>query len=590
MPLPQPRDVLDALLSRSSIQYVVDGVRRVLGLRRLNWFDAVYTVWTQEHSPGPAELAAMRAEGERMTGGPLISVITPIYDVDERWLRACIHSVRRQVYPRWELCLVDDASPRPHVIRVLEEEARIDARIHFQRRPRNGGIVAASNDALAMARGEYVALLDHDDELAPEALFEVARRIQVDPGLDLIYSDEDKLDGKGRRVGAFFKPDWSPQLLRAMNYVSHLGVYRRRLVEELRGFRPGFDGSQDYDLVLRFTERTDRIAHIPAVLYHWRQIPGSAAASVQAKPYAWEAGRRALEESILRRGEQAEVIPLEAGRYRVRHAITGDPTVSVIIPTKDHPRLLAACLDSLDRTCTGRSLEILVVDNGSSDPEALRQFQEVARRHRVIRDPSPFNWSALNNRAAREASGDYLLFLNDDVEALSPGWLDAMLEHAQSPGIGAVGAKLLFPDGTIQHAGVVLGMGGTAAHVFAGYRGDQPVYFDMAGIVREVSAVTGACMLVSRSLFEEVGGFDERLSVAYNDTDFCIRLLQLGRRNVFTAHATLLHRESATRGSLHPPEDEREMRRRWGDILQNDPCFSRNLSLRHAAPLPKIVP
>ena len=582
--------MLDDLLIRAGVPHLTNGIRRVLGLPRTSWFEVYYRRWVKAHTPGPEELAKMNAEGEAMSGGPLISVITPVYDVDERWLRACIASVKRQAYPHWELCLVDDASPSPHVARVLEEEARQDTRIHFQRRPSNGGIVAASNDALAMARGEYVALLDHDDELAPEALLEVARRVIADPGLDLVYSDEDKLSPRGHRISAFFKPDWSPELLRSTNYVSHLGTYRRRLVEELGGFRTGFEGSQDYDLVLRFTERTDRIAHVPAVLYRWRQIRGSAARSRNAKPYAHEAARRALEESVVRRGERAEVIPLKPGRYRVRYAIDGNPMVSVIIPTKDHPRLLGACLESIERTCAGRSLEILVVDNGSSSPEALLQFEEVARQHRVIHDPSPFNWAALNNRAAREAKGDYLLFLNDDVEALRPGWLDALLEHAQRPGVGAVGARLLYPSGAIQHAGVVLGLGGVAGHLFTSSPADQPVYFDLAGVVREVSAVTGACMLVSRLVFEEAGGFDETLAVAFNDVDFCIRLLQLGRRNIFTAHATLMHRESATRGSLHPPEDEREMRRKWGHLLERDPYYNPNLSLRHADLIPAYEP
>jgi len=560
-------------------------VRRLIG--RLQ-FEARYARWLKAHAPTPAHLAEMRAEAEAMADGPLISVITPVYDVDERWLRACIGSVRSQLYPRWELCLVDDASPRPHVARVLAEEARGDSRIRFQRSERNGGIVAASNAALAMAQGEYVALLDHDDELAPEALLQVARRIRADPALDLIYSDEDKLDRSGHRHGAFFKPDWSPELLLSMNYVSHLGVYRRRLIEDVGRFRPGFEGSQDYDLVLRVTERSDRIAHVPEVLYHWRQITGSAAASTHAKPYAYEAARRALQEAVARRGEPAEVLQLKAGRYRVRYAIQGDPTVSVIIPTKDHPQLLAACLASLDRTCSGRSLEILVVDNGSTDPDALRLLEGVARRHRVIRDPSPFNWSALNNRAARVATGDFLLFLNDDVEALVPGWLDALLEQAQRPGIGAAGAKLLFANGDVQHAGLVLGLGGPAGHVFTGSPGDQPLYFDLAGVVREVSAVTGACMLVSRVLFEEVGGFDERLPVAYNDVDFCLRVLERGKRNVFTGHATLMHRESASRGYFHRAGDRSEIERRWGKRLDRDPWFNPNLSRLHPAPLPAL--
>lgn len=540
-----------------------------------------YRRWLAAHAVGPRDDARLREAAGRLEYRPLVSVVTPVYDIDEAWLRSCIESVLHQAYDRWELCLVDDASTKPHVQQVLAEYARRDARIRTKRLPRNGGIVAASREALAMASGEYVAFLDHDDELTRDALLEVVSAMQRERDLDVVYSDEDKLDRRGRRVDPFFKPDWSPDLFLSVNYVCHLTVIRRRLVEEVGGFQPGFDGSQDYDLLLRVTERTRRIAHVPRVLYHWRKVPGSAAAEIGAKKYALDAGRRALEAALARRGIDGGVEMPTPGRYRVRYALPRRPTVSIVIPTRDRVDLLRACVSTIDERTSYSSRELVIVDNGSRDPAALAYLEEVGRRHRVLAYPHAFNWSAINNFAVPRATGELLLFLNNDIEVIEGGWLEALVEHAVRPDVGVVGAKLLYPGGWIQHAGVVLGVGGVAGHAFKFRPGDTRAFFGLPQVVRDVSAVTGACMMVRRGVFEEVGGFDERLRVAFNDIDFCMKVGSAGYRVVYTPHSVLCHHESATRRTEHPPEDEALMRARWGASLGRDPFYNPNLTLRY---------
>jgi glycosyltransferase involved in cell wall biosynthesis len=553
-------------------------VKRLAGLETRPDLDAQYAAWMERHFPTRDQLRAMRDEARRLPRQPLLSVLTPAYETPERWLRRCIESVLEQVYPSWELCIVDDGSTEPHVARVLREYAAADARIRVESLERNSGIVAASARALQMARGELVALLDHDDELAPEALFEVAKRVGEEPDVDLVYSDEDKIDDRGRLVDPFFKPDWCPDLLMGMNYVSHLGVYRRSLVEEVGGFRRGFEGSQDWDLVLRVSERARRIAHIPRVLYHWRKSAGSAAASAEAKPYALLSGQKALEEALARRGRPGHVRPIGPVGFRVRYAIAGSPLVSVIIPTRDRVDLLRTCVSSILQKSTWRSFEIVVVDNESTDPAMLRYLAELPAPHRAVPYRKPFNWSAVNNFAAREARGEYLLFLNNDTEVIEPGWMEAMLEHAQRPEVGAVGAKLLYPNRTLQHAGVVLGLGGCAGHAYKYFPGSTGGYMSMARVARNYSAVTGACMMVRRTVFEEAGGFDEKLRVAFNDVDFCLRLREKRYLVVYTPHAALFHPESASRKALHHEEDHALLLERWGPLLEADPYYSPNLT------------
>jgi GT2 family glycosyltransferase len=488
--------------------------------------------------------------------------------------------VRAQVYPHWELCLVNDASPRPHVRAILDEYVAIEPRIWVEHLARNQGIAGASAHGLALATGEFVALLDHDDELPPDALFEQAKRLNEEPDLDLIYTDEDKLETDGRRIEPFFKPDWSPDLLLSMNYITHLSCFRRSLLGEVGGFRRGFDGSQDYDLLLRFTERTQRIAHIPKVLYHWRKIPGSAAASFAAKPHAYVAARQALEDALKRRGVEGEVEILRPGTYTVRYRVRGAPLVSIIIPTRDRWSLLQPCLRSIEEKTTYAPYEILILDNDSTEPETVRGLNAVAGRCRVYPFPGAFNFSAINNFGAAQARGDYFVFLNNDTQVVEPGWLEAMLEHAQRHDVGAVGARLHYPDGRIQHAGLVLGIGGIADHAFRGLPAEAFSYFGLATVARNVSGVTAACMMVSRRAFEEVGGFDERLQVALNDVDLCLRLRQRGYVIVYAPRAHLYHYESGTRGRLHPPRDEELVWKVWGDVIRaGDPYYNVNLTL-----------
>jgi GT2 family glycosyltransferase len=542
--------------------------------------DAQYRVWLQRHRLTRQDIARIKAAVQTFAYVPLISIITPVYNTDETWLRKAIESVRAQIYPRWELCLVNDASTKPDVRSILDEYAAANPRFRVRHLPRNEGIVGASTHALSLATGEFVGLLDHDDELSPDALFEVVKRLNEDPDLDLLYSDEDKLEPDGRRVEPFFKPDWSPDLLLSMNYITHFSVFRRSLLGKIGGFRGGFDGSQDYDLLLRFTEGTGKIAHIPKILYHWRKIPGSAAASNAAKSPAYEAGRQAIEDTIRRRGYEGRVESIMPGRYTVRYHLYGTPLVSIIIPTRDQRELLQQCLRSVEKETSYPQYEILILDNDSNEPETLKYLDAIAEKWRVYRYPGLFNFSAINNFGAAQARGDYLLFLNNDIQVIGSDWLIAMLEQAQRLEVGAVGGKLLYPDGRIQHAGVVLGIGGVAGHAFKYSPGDPPSYFSLSSVVRNCSAVSAACMMVRRQVFKEIGGLDERFRVAFNDVDLCLRLRQRGYLIVYTPLALLYHRESASRGRLHPSEDEELCWKLWGDLIRaGDPYYNPNLTL-----------
>jgi GT2 family glycosyltransferase len=513
------------------------------------------------------------------TRQPVISIVMPVFNTNREYLCKAIDSVRKQYYSKWELCICDDASTSDCVPQVLEEYAKADPRIKVTRAEKNGGISRASNAALALATGEFVGLLDHDDELPPDALYEVASVFQ-EVEVDLIYSDEDKLDESGQRCDPFFKPAWSPDLLMSCMYTSHFSVYRRSLVESVGRFREGYEGSQDYDLALRVTEKTDKVIHIPRILYHWRKMPGSAAASTEAKPYAYDAGRRALQDALARRGVAGEVTREGAsGLYRVRRNIQNGAKVSIIIPTRDRVDLLRRCLESIEALTSGSDFEILVVDNGSSDLEALQYLGSI--RHRVIRDDGAFNYSRLNNSAAKQACGDYLLLLNNDVEILDGEWLSAMLEHAQRPEVGAVGAKLLYPDGRIQHAGTILGIGSIAGHShrFLEHATDTG-YSNFTNIVRNYSAVTAACLMVRRNVYDEIGGLNEAdLAVSFNDVDFCLRLRERGYLVVYSPYARLCHHESASRGFNVALEEQAYMKCRWRQCLLNDPYYNPNLTL-----------
>ncbi|EHR4133876.1 glycosyltransferase family 2 protein [Enterococcus faecalis] len=523
---------------------------------------------------------------------PKISIAMPVYNVEEKWLRLCIDSILNQVYTNWELCMADDASTDPNVKKILTEYQQLDERIRVVFREQNGHISEATNSALAIATGEFVALLDNDDELAINAFYEVVKVLNENPELDLIYSDEDKIDMDGNRSDPAFKPDWSPDLLLGTNYISHLGVYRRSILEEIGGFRKGYEGSQDYDLVLRFTEKTtkERIKHIPKVLYYWRMLPTSTAVDQGSKGYAFEAGLRAVQDALVRRGINGRATHGAAnGLYDVYYDIKSDKLVSIIIPTKNGYKDVQRCVSSIIEKTTYQNYEIIMADNGSTDPkmhELYAEFeQQLPGRFFVESIDIPFNFSTINNRAAKKAHGEYLLFLNNDTEVITENWLTLMVSFAQQERIGCVGAKLLYPNNTVQHAGVILGLGGVAGHGHYGYPHGDLGYFGRLAINVNYSAVTAACLLMKKADFDAVGGFEEAFTVAFNDVDLCLKVQALGRDNVWLHEAELYHFESQTRGYDDKGKKKKRfeqekvmMEEKWGPLIENDPFYNPNLT------------
>lgn len=532
-----------------------------------------YALWRRVHEPGAHTLDGMRHQARRLAHQPLVSIVMPVYNAEPSHLRAAIDSVLDQVYERWELCIADDASSSAATRAVLDHYEQLDPRIRVRWLEENQGIAGASNAALQLAGGELVGLLDHDDLLKPDALFWVVKLLNARPDLDVIYSDEDKVDEHGTLKAPFFKPDWSPDLLLSVNYVAHFLVLRRSLLDAIGGFRTGLDGSQDFDLVLRATERTDRIAHIAKPLYTWRIHEESTAWAESAKPYAGVAGRKALRDALARRGIEAEVRSGTAPTfYRVRYRLLGTPRICVVIPTRDRVDLLARCVEAARARTAYKNLEFMIVDNESRDPETLSYLDDFDGR--VVRYPHRFNYARMMNLAALEAEADYLILLNNDAEARTDGWVERLLEQAQRPEVGVVGARLFFPDGRSQHEGIVLGVGGVAYNLDAGD------YFGFGTQVRNCAAVTGACMMTRTSVFWEVGGFEERLRVAYNDVDYCLRVGERGYRVIYTPEVELVHPESSSRKSLHPDEDESYFQRRWGPPRAiRDPFHNPNLDL-----------
>lgn len=552
-----------------------------------------YTRWVQQY--GTPDLQQKKREAEKakqLAYQPAFSIIVPVYNTDEHWLVKCIESVLEQTYENWELCIADDASSKPHVRKVLQKYVDLDRRIKTVFRETNGHISLASNSALEIATGDYVVLLDHDDELPSCALYEAAVALNENKSLKVIYSDEDKIDLEGRRFEPYFKPGWNYELFLSQNYVSHLGIYHRELVSRVGGFRKGFEGSQDYDLALRCVENigADEIGHIAKVLYHWRAIPGSTALGIQEKNYATLAAVAALKEHLARAGTKATVKPMPevGGAYHVQYALNEKPLVSIIIPTKDKADVLARAVDSILKVSTYDNYEIIIIDNQSSELATAKYFREISQHPsiKVLQYDKPFNYSAINNYAVTQASGSMLLFLNNDVEVITPGWIEEMLVIALQKDVAAVGAMLYFPDNTIQHAGIVLGFNGVAVNAYAqeprGYKGQ----IGRARLRQAMSAVTGACLMVRQTIFREVGGMNEDLAVAFNDVDLCLRFVKAGYRNVWTPFAELFHYESLSRGNDDTPEKRKRfmgevdyMREHWGQMLENDSAYNPNLAL-----------
>lgn len=588
-------------------------------LLQLNQNEA-YRLFLDLNAPTEQEIEQTKEAAQRLADKnqknqptkPLISVIVPVYNVEPQYLDKCIESVINQYYPNWELCLYDDASPKQETVDALKkwkdklkQDGTQDDRIKIKLGKTNKGISLASNEAIAMATGEYIALLDHDDELTPDALYEVAKTIetnkQLDKQLDFIYSDEDKLDDNGTRVEPYFKPGFNIDLLRSNNYITHLSVIRKSLGDQLGWFRAGYEGSQDHDLILRIVDATEtsKIHHLPKILYHWRKVAGSTAALYSDKDYAWSAGKKALEDHLQRHKIDGTVEKgLRGGSFRIKRAITNskDPQslsemVSIIIPFKDQQKLLKQCVDSILQKTDYPNYEIILVSNNSQEAVTLNYALELEQKHPNIHFYEynvPFNYPEINNWAVQQTKGAYILLLNNDIEVINTDWLSAMVEHIQREEVAAVGSKLLYADNHIQHAGIVTGVGGIAGHAFKHLHESLLNVYPSMGLIRNVSGCTAACLLIKKQIYQEVGGMDEEnLKVAFNDVDLCLKIRQKGHLIVYTPYAKLYHYESKSRGY----EDTREkkerffnetafMKKKWGSILTSDPYYNTNLTLK----------
>jgi O-antigen biosynthesis protein len=521
------------------------------------------------------------------------SILTPVFDTPADVLAAMLKSVRAQRFGDWELCLVDDCSTEPHVREMLEQAQREDPRIRLSTRESNGGIVAASNDALAMATGEFVALLDHDDALHPDALAHVHEALAASPEADCVYTDEDKIDRAGHHTSPFFKPDWSPERMRTQMYTCHLSVLRRSLVEEVGGFDPEFEGSQDWDLVLRATERARQVLHVPKVLYHWRTLETSTAGDGEAKPWAFEAGTRAIQAHCERIGLPAEAERDEQwpGVYHLHPQLERQPLVSIVIPTAGQSRevryepvvLISHCVRSILATSTYENYEIVVVHDTSTDPDTLAELRQIGgARLRLVEYSEPFNFSAKINHGAVRSRGEHLLLLNDDMEVVTPDWIERMVMYSEMPGMGAVGARLLLEDGRLQHAGILFENGGYPGHLYHGFSGEFNGYSNNVLVAQNYLAVTGACMMTSRAIFEELGGFSTTFPINYNDMDYCLKLRASGRRVVYDPDTVLYHFESSSRSTEVEDWEKDQLRTRWLPLTAVDP--STNPHLRHGIP------
>ena len=540
-----------------------------------------YQIWFEKHRRRESELAKFREEVATFRYRPCVSIITPVFNTPRAWLEACVQSVLDQVYHKWELILIDDNSDDPDVLKFLPELAARDDRIILTRNQKRGGISGASNRGLELAQGEWIGFLDHDDLLEPDAIFQHVKWLQDHRDADLIYSDEDKLTEEGLD-SPIFKPDWSPDYFLSCNYICHFTLIRAAVLKEVGGFRSEFDGAQDYDLFLRVTERTSRIDHIPQVLYHWRRSRASTADNIRRKPGSLETGRLALEGHLERRAVRGHVtVDWRTHAYWIKRDLVEAKPISIIIPVRDRVELLARCVESIMRETTYAPYDIVIVDNDSQTDEA-RAYLSTAK-HRVLQYPGPFNFSAINNFAVEQTNAPWLLFLNNDTEVIDGDWLTIMAEHIQRPEVGAVGPRLLYPDDTVQHGGIVVGVGGIAEHAFRGFPAEAPGVCRQLQVTRNYSAVTGACLLTRRDVFNKVHGFDEeKLPVTFSDVDLCLKIRRAGYLVVYTPFARLYHHESGTRRRTVEPLETGVMRERWADALAYDPYYNPNLSRERA--------
>jgi len=523
---------------------------------------------------------------------PLFSILIPVYNPPIDFFRQALDSIIDQLYTHWEICLADDCSTLPQVKEVIEEYRSRFPNIKVVYRKENGHISKASNSALELASGEYCVLMDQDDTITPDALFYIAQELNKNPDLDLIYSDEDKVDEKGVYSLPHFKPEWSPESLLSRNYLNHLSVFKTSHLKAIGGWRVGYEGSQDYDLSLRFTEKYNKIKHIPEVLYHWRSHMQSAAGDPGAKPYAHRAAQRAITESLERRGSKSKIDFLEGFRgFKVWIDIE-DPSqlVSIIIPSKNNHKYLKRCINSIVEKSTYQNFEIILIDNNSDNKDFFKAVDEwkkqIKFRFKYIRDELPFNFSRLINLGRKHAEGKYLLLLNDDTEVITPEWIEGLMGQAQRPEIGVAGCKLLYGNDTIQHAGVVIGLGDVAGHILVSEDREGPGYFNYVVLLNNFSALTAACCMVRTEVFDHVNGFSEDFEIEYNDVDFCLKILEKGYRNVYVPHVEVYHYESISRGHpLATSESSKKhhkevnlFKKKWPTYLERDPYYNPNLS------------
>ncbi len=548
-----------------------------------------YGPWYEAYVPDEAALEKQRHH--HFEYSPLISVAVPAYRTPEKFLAQMIDSLLAQTYGNWELCIANGSPEDGAMKKVLEEYTKKDSRIRVSELTENKGIAGNTNAALEMARGEFVGLLDHDDLLAPNALYEIVRALDEDRTLDAVYTDEDKVTTElDEHFQPHLKPDFNLDLLRSNNYICHFFVVRRSIVQKVGGFRQEFDGAQDHDFIFRCIETAEKVGHIPEILYHWRTHKASTADNPASKMYAFDAGKRAIEAHLKRTGTEGTVSHTpDLGFFRVKYPVQGQPLVSIIIPNKDEKETLKACIDSIREKTEYPNYEIIIVENNSTTDEIFQYYKELSQdpRIRLLRWKKEFNYSAINNYGVRHANGEYLLFLNNDVTVITPGWIKELLGVCQRPEVGAAGVKLIYPDDTIQHAGCVIGLGGIAGHMFVDMPANRTGYLHKASILQDMSAVTAACMMMKRTAFEEAGGFTEKLSVAFNDVDLCLKVRKNHKLIVYDPYVQLYHMESKTRGAEDNKEKVRRfqeeieyMRCQWIDILKKgDPYYNKNLSL-----------
>ena len=548
-----------------------------------------YGPWYEAYIPDDTELEKQRKH--KFSYSPLISVAVPAFRTPEVFLRQMIDSLLAQTYSNWELCIANGSPEDKKMQAVLDEYANKDSRIRVKILDHNLGIAGNTNAALEMIQGEYAGILDHDDLLAPNTLYEIARYLENNPDADGVYTDEDKVTTElDEHFQPHLKPDFNLDLLRSNNYICHFFVVRQSIIRKVGGFRQEFDGAQDHDFIFRCVEEAGKIGHVPEILYHWRTHKASTADNPASKMYAFEAGRRAIEAHLERTGQKGIVTHTpDLGFFRVQYPVQGNPMVTIIIPNKDEKESLEACLRSIREKTAYENYEILIIENNSVSEEIFAYYKEIEKdpKIRVLRWEKEFNYAAINNFGVTHAKGDSLLFLNNDVTVITPDWIEEKLGMCQREEVGAVGVKLLYPDNTIQHAGCVIGIGGIAGHMFVDMPANRTGYLHKASIIQDMSAVTAACMMMKRTAFEEAGGFTEKLAVAFNDVDLCLKVRKSGRLIVYDPYVQLYHMESKTRGAEDSEakvrrfqEEIEYMREHWIDILKNgDPYYNKNLSL-----------